>query len=599
MPSQLIRGITHGLASLPGLFLPLVRITVEATGPIPFRWFPLSGPARIVIDFEPAGSDLGQGTLEVGAEPVKAVRWAAHPGSVFRVVLDLTRPAPFRAFWEQGPDRLVVEVDRLAVNLLDHATGLVRALPAGDYLAGVLGAEVPASFAAGALEAQAVAARTYTFRRLRAYGGPGCSRHAQADICSDPGHCQGYRSPNQLREAWGDGFEENWARVRRAVEATRRLFLSEGPRPANTVYHSTCGGHTASAEEVWGVTVPYLTGVPCDYCRISPRYTSTKTVALDRAAELTGGRFLAVTRSTGSGRAAEVVAGGRTMTGVEFRQALGLDSTLVEAVNGDLTVFTRGFGHGVGLCQWGAEGQARLGRGFRDILTYYYPGTTLAGEVFQPPAGGPGDLPSPPAPGPEPPPGDGPHPPSEPVVVLDPGHGGDDPGAVGPSGLREKEVNLGIALAAAERLKGRVEVHMTRREDRTVPLRSRTDLADSVGADLFVSVHNNASMYPEAEGTETYHYPGSETGRLLATRIHHRLVTAIARRDRGVKQANFFVLRETHCPAALMEGLFLTNPAEERFLRNPAFQARVGAALGEGILDYVSATGQTVPRARS
>lgn len=172
-------------------------------------------------------------------------------------------------------------------------------------------------------------------------------------------------------------------------------------------------------------------------------------------------------------------------------------------------------------------------------------------------------------------------------MVLDPGHGGVDPGATGPGGLAEKTVNLAVASAAADLLAGRAGVLMTRRDDRTVSLAARVKTANAAGAALFVSVHCNAAANPAATGTETYHYPGSPQGTLLAGLIQHRLVSAIRRRDRGVKQANFYVLRFTTAPAALAEILFLTNPEEAALLADRAFQGTVAAALAAGITDYL------------
>ncbi len=565
------------------------------SGPTGYTWFSLNGPPRLVFDLRPAATGMASGALTVEDGLVRAVRWATHPEARVRVVLDLTRPAPHRAFWLTDPPRLVLDVDRLEVTLYDHERSVLTVLPFDEYLAGVLAAEMPASFQLEALRAQAVAARTYTLRRLRAFGGRGCPAHPGADVCSDPGHCQGYRSPERLREDWKEDFQRHFSRLTEAVGSTRRLFLAHGQGPADTVYHSTCGGHTASAAEAWGQTVPYLPGVPCEYCEISPRYRETKRFSLADLERRLGTTLVGLTRRTPSGRAESVEAGGRTFSGLETRSRLGLPSSLIQEFGGELTVTTRGWGHGVGLCQWGAEGQARLGRTFREILRYYYPGTTISGVSFSPAAAPPGLEPAPPGapgdgPAPEPtPPGEPAPPPpgSLPVVVLDPGHGGLDPGASGPGGLAEKDVNLAVVLAAAEVLAGRAEVHLTRREDRTVSLRERTDLAEVRKAVLFLSVHNNGSVHPEAGGTETYHYPPSSLGAALAGLVHRRVLAAAGRRDRGVKQANFFVLRESKCPAALVEVLFITNPEEARLLADREFQRRVGEAVAAGVLDYL------------
>lgn len=173
------------------------------------------------------------------------------------------------------------------------------------------------------------------------------------------------------------------------------------------------------------------------------------------------------------------------------------------------------------------------------------------------------------------------------MVVIDPGHGGTDPGATGPGGLEEKTANLAIARAMAAALAGQAETVLTRQGDTTTSLKARTDLANLRKATLFVSVHNNAATSPQANGTETYHYPGSRLGTLLAQCIQKRLLAALQRRDRGVKEANFYVLRRTNCPAALAEVAFVSNPQEAALLATADFANRAGRALAAAVVDYL------------
>jgi len=586
--------ITHGIWRDVRNYLESSRVVIHITEQTEFEWFTLTGPPRLVFDFSPAAAPDPSGSLPLDNGLVRAVRWAQHPGRRVRVVLDLVRPAPHRAFWLTSPTRLVVDVDRIEVAMYDHEASKLRVLPLDEYLTGVLAAEMPASFQLEALKAQAVAARTYTLRRLRTFGGPGCSAHPGADVCSDPSHCQGYASDEALRDRWREDYDRYRERLAGAVASTRRLFVTHGGGAADTVYHSTCGGHTASAEEVWGRHIPYLRGVPCEYCEISPHYRRIRTFSFEEVGQGLGVNLASVAGTTPSGRAAELTLGGERFAGGEVSARLGLGSTFVGDVSGEVALTVRGLGHGVGLCQWGAEGQARLGRSCREILSYYYEGASITGVRFAPSPGGGGPGSSEPEPGPEPGPGDpdGSPPPVEPpepapVVVIDPGHGGRDPGATGPGGLAEKDINLAVSLAAAEVLAGRVDLCLTRRTDQTVSLRARADLANSEKAAVFLSVHCNGSIYPEANGTETYHYPGSRLGTTLANLVHKRLMGAVRRRDRGVKEAEFYVLEETVCPAVLAEILFITNPEEAAILSDPEFQRRVGGALAAGILDYL------------
>ena len=163
-------------------------------------------------------------------------------------------------------------------------------------------------------------------------------------------------------------------------------------------------------------------------------------------------------------------------------------------------------------------------------------------------------------------------------VVIDPGHGGSDPGALG-NGLTEKEVNLDIALRLRLLLLldtldpsggGSWEVQLTRESDETVSLQARVALANAWPADRFISIHHNGWGSSSANGTETYSYPGAATAADLRNHVHAELVAGLGLADRGVKTADFYVLRETTMPAVLSEGGFLTNPVDAAVLASPA-----------------------------
>jgi N-acetylmuramoyl-L-alanine amidase len=177
------------------------------------------------------------------------------------------------------------------------------------------------------------------------------------------------------------------------------------------------------------------------------------------------------------------------------------------------------------------------------------------------------------------------------VVVIDPGHGGRDPGAVGINGLQEKQVIFPISLRVAELLEQQgVTVVMTRRTDSTLDLQSRVDIAERARGTLFVSIHANAiSMSrPDVNGVETYY--ASDTGRRLAAAIQASMLAATGMNDRGVKQARFFVLRRTSMPAALVEVGFVTGAADAPRLADPAWREVAANAIARGILQYIAQT---------
>ncbi|MEC4804464.1 MAG: N-acetylmuramoyl-L-alanine amidase [Jaaginema sp. PMC 1079.18] len=209
-----------------------------------------------------------------------------------------------------------------------------------------------------------------------------------------------------------------------------------------------------------------------------------------------------------------------------------------------------------------------------------------------PPVTRPTPPPSRPNPTPTPPPATKPSPSlpqinnSRIVVTIDPGHGGQDPGAVGIGGLKETDVVLPISLEVARILERQgVGVQLTRSSDRFVSLSGRTAMANRADTDLFVSIHANAvANRSSVNGTETFYF---SSGRGLAQSIQESVIRRTKMYNRGVKQARFYVLRNTAMPAALVEVGFVTGNSDATKLSNPAFRDDMAEAIAEGILNYI------------
>lgn len=277
------------------------------------------------------------------------------------------------------------------VALYDAKRGEVLDLPLEEYLFGVVASEMPASFPAAALEAQAVSARTYTAKRLAAFGGKPCGRHG-ADLCSDSSCCQAWRSREEHMERWGDDAQFYADKIERALEETLGVVALYGGKPIDALYFSNSGGRTEDAADVFGADVPYLVSVispgeeDASHYEDSFSYTRKEFAkALNKAfpeAGLTANdleeQVETLSRSEG-GRVTELRLGGVTITGREFRSALGLPSAgfTIDISSDGVEVDTRGFGHGVGMSQYGARAMALDGSDYKEILAHYYTGITL------------------------------------------------------------------------------------------------------------------------------------------------------------------------------------------------------------------------------
>ena len=173
------------------------------------------------------------------------------------------------------------------------------------------------------------------------------------------------------------------------------------------------------------------------------------------------------------------------------------------------------------------------------------------------------------------------------TIVIDPGHGGRDPGAIGIGGLREKDVVSSIAYEVAAILEqSGVRVILTRADDREIDLDPRVQIAERADADLFVSIHANAISLerPDVNGLETYYY---SSGYDLAQTIHQSILRALNIPDRGVRQARFYVIRNTSMPAVLVETGFVTGAQDARNFNDPNWRQQMSQAIASGILQYV------------
>ena len=176
-----------------------------------------------------------------------------------------------------------------------------------------------------------------------------------------------------------------------------------------------------------------------------------------------------------------------------------------------------------------------------------------------------------------------------PRIVIDPGHGGHDPGTIGIGGFREKDVVLPISFDVAEILRKQdIEVIMTRDTDNFISLEGRTDMANDLNADLFVSIHANAINLsrPDVNGLETYYYK-SKNGRRLAEIIHWSILNGVNIDNRGIRQARFFVLRHSTMPAVLVEVGFLTGAIDSSRLKNPNHRRQMAEAIARGVIEYI------------
>lgn len=245
--------------------------------------------------------------------------------------------------------------------------GIVENMAIETYVASVLAGEVGPSWPLEALKAQAIASRTFALKRMK-------ERKER-----------GFHVENSYMD---QVFKKGPAKIFiQAVKETAGLVLGLNDELIESSFHSTCGGHTANSKEVWGQAYPYLRGVSCSYCTISPSFKWSNTIKRAELEEKIG-KFsnIKVTSRSEDGRSKTLELSGpgkKSLSGQQFRMKISplkVKSTLITSLhfNGkNLEISGQGFGHGVGLCQYGALGMAKEGLTAEQILAHYYPGTVI------------------------------------------------------------------------------------------------------------------------------------------------------------------------------------------------------------------------------
>ncbi len=255
-----------------------------------------------------------------------------------------------------------------------------------DYIRGVLMAEMPAEFEHEALKAQAVAARSYMAEKTK--NRVDDDVHPDADVCTDSSHCQAYASDRDAKEKWGKNASLYFEKCKNAVDSTAGVVAVFNNEPIKAVFHSVSGGKTENASDVWGGSVAYLKSVSSPGEENAPKYESTVEIPLDefktKLKKDTGISFkkgdIGKTVRTEGGGVKSIEIGGKEVKGTQIRSTFGLNSSDFEIdIKEDTVIFkVTGYGHGVGMSQYGANYCAKQGMNYKEILQKYYSGITFA-----------------------------------------------------------------------------------------------------------------------------------------------------------------------------------------------------------------------------
>ncbi|HEU5139664.1 MAG TPA: stage II sporulation protein D [Bacillales bacterium] len=271
----------------------------------------------------------------------------------------------------------------LSVSVYRAQEKTIETVPLDQYVIGVVASEMPANFELEALKAQALAARTYIVNYL--LNPPDLNLPKGAEV-TDTVMNQVYKDDKELKALWGSDFGWKMAKITKAVEATMGQIITYHDQPITVAFFSTSNGYTESSEAYWQSALPYLKSVPSPWDRNSPKFSSTESIPVSKVDQKLGvdiekaGSIGNVVKSTPGHRVGKVKIAGEVFSGREVREKLGLRSTdfKMKREGDQVVITTKGWGHGVGMSQYGANGMAKQGKEYRDIIKYYYQGVSIS-----------------------------------------------------------------------------------------------------------------------------------------------------------------------------------------------------------------------------
>lgn len=275
------------------------------------------------------------------------------------------------------------------INVYIKKEDKVVTMPEKQYLKEVVSAEMPATFEREALKAQAVAARSYLYSRLSAYeisGKP--QEHKGADICTDSTHCNAWIDEESRKTSWGISADKKWKKISDAVEETDGEVMTFDGEVISAVFFSTSSGRTENAEDVWGSKRAYLVSVDSPNEEEAPNFTSQCKMSKSEFCKILTDNIEGVNLSkplvgdivrSDAGGIKMINLAGVDIKGTVFRKIFGLKSTNASVkIDGEKVIIdVVGYGHGVGMSQYGADAMAKNGADYKSILTHYYTGVKI------------------------------------------------------------------------------------------------------------------------------------------------------------------------------------------------------------------------------
>ncbi|OPJ54799.1 N-acetylmuramoyl-L-alanine amidase [Alkalithermobacter paradoxus] len=419
-----------------------------------------------------------------------------------------------------------------------------------DLIAYMVSRNIPLDYHEEALKCQAIIERTILFRKIKD------GEHIYNNVDKEDIHPKAYK----------------------AVEDTQNLIIMIKDNPIIAHYHISCGGSTQNSESVLNRKIDYLRKVTCEECKRCETFTTQINLHIEELAQKFGyslpldkitvfniDKVLKVIKKDDSDRIEVLEVFGNSIDPVDFINILNLDCTRFGFRPSQITLYIKGSGNGLGLCQYGANEKAKNNWNFDQILNYYYTNINICTvEEFNSKFPLKGKK-----------------------IFIDPGHGGHDSGNCTEDGLREKDITLNLSIKLRNELKkyGMI-ANLSRENDEYLSLDERIKKSKEDKHEILISIHVNKSKFESINGAEAFCYWGDTNAENLGKVIMDSISKTTGIKNRGVKEGNFYILRECRISGLYFEIGYLSNESEKSNLSNDEFIQKLSESICEGILKY-------------
>lgn len=458
------------------------------------------------------------------------------------------------------------------LKLYDSKEKDLKSVELEELVANITSESLKDNFGIEAVKAFSIMVRTELARKLCIYGGTGCQSHKGSDLCNEQGHCI-------MFDVFQDGSNNVY---KEAAYSTKGIIATFDGKPIKPYFHYRCGGATENSENVLGSKITYLRRVLCSYCRSITERENERVYTVEELEEILNTRIAKPDNIYNcimgmfedidvddQGRVRSIRIGNKIFKGSELMELLKLNSTRFNYTPVKFLFRSVGMGHGLGLCLCGANEMANEGKSYEEILNYYYTGIKLESmqlvEEDKPLKGR--------------------------RFVLDAGCGDEDgktPLII--NGLSEKEINFNLVMNLTRLLReDGAEVKLTRDSNVNTALSDRAAAANAEKPDFFISVLQNSFAGPGVSGTEIYHFRGDKESERLSKLILDEVCNAIDSKNRGVRTAEFYLLRQVRASAIILQLLYITSPKDAEKLGDPVMRQKAAEAIHQAILKYYCA----------